>query len=105
MSRSHEPGASRSRESGTSRFHESGTSRESNSEQQRKHERIKKDIKVTIKHNVAMEAPYIVEALVKSVQSSYNKGQLDITGAKEQLLSSGKSLLYAVTQAYFIGIG
>ena len=55
---------------------------------------------MTIKHNAAMEAPYIVEALVKSVQSSYNKGQLDMTEAKEQLLSSGKSLLYAVTQAY-----
>ena len=99
-SRFREPGTSRFHESGTSRFHESGTSRESNPEQQRKHERTKEVIKVTIKHNAAMEAPYIVEALVKSVQSSYNKGQLDMTEAKEQLLSSGKSLLYAVTQAY-----
>ena len=55
---------------------------------------------MTIKHNAAMEAPYIVEALVKSIQSSYNKGQLDMTEAKEQLLSSGKSLLDAVTRAY-----
>ena len=60
-SRFFEPGSSRFREPGTSRFREPGTSRESSSyksEQQRKHQRTKKDMKVAVKYNAAMEAPY-----------------------------------------------
>ena len=102
-SRSRESETSRSRESETSRSRESGNSREPNqhkSKQQRKHERTQRAIKEAIKQDAIMEAPYLVEAFVKSVQSSYNKGQLDMTEGREQLLSSGKKLLWAAAEAY-----
>ena len=96
-SRFHESGNSRSHESGNSRSRESGNSRSRESGNSRSHE---SGTSKAIIHEAAMEAPHVVEALVKSIQSSYKKGQLDMTEGREQLLSSGENLLCAAAVAY-----